>query len=973
MTHHGSDDMAQDISNDSFDPDWNATDIANLQPGHLARSKPVRGWERKPASPFTKQRLRVGKVWRRALPAGRAALSNATAHPEEPTTKRLRAGQGTQSPVKIVKRLCLGANAGVGLQWDKIGSPTKRIVTRSTAADDLIALPDEDEEDVVSDFGEEDIEGTVVEILDEDGKVLQLDANHAQDDEDWSDEDAPDDNPDEQFDDTMMHLGETTAHETQTQAPAAVKEICDNDSETTTPAGQVLEAQSENPQNLHNIVEIASKTEKLLDPPALQMETTALPEGFVSPVRRRRPAGRRLSTQAAGMDRRRTLPRTFAPNMSVDTPAQPVQEHVQILEEHEGLGRDDDNIAATTEQPTEAEEQHGLEDQSAEVLSIAKSSSADDDAWEDLPEENEEGSSTSTAVLEDASSVDKGVVQEPPAAAAQSPSQQLELPLRRSPRRKSSSPFKQRSFQTFVDAAPHLVAFSPIKGRTYHNNSDVQQDEDETMHESFDGSPLMLERSVSAPPEEPQMPPRRSAKPRVSDDTALLQAFLNRAAESKSTRRMSATKRESLSNRRDSDTVRQALASPAKPEILGNLDPNSPSPKKSAVVCEDQKVAQDENILISSPDQGSEGAENTQERTTRRSHRDKRRVERAAPLAHTRISLRGNTDPVVLKRSEAQELATTTRANTRKNKGGSIMPTLRLTKLIVEKPPIEASPGVEAEDAYTKPARPGRRTVQWDETLAYFQEAPSEPEVQLFELGDSNTAPKLQGQPPVIASEPDSDEAVPAPPPAAETPSKPKVRKLRAPRTASSTSRAAAAPALFEEPAAPTPATLKQKQPRRSKLATPAKGQDAASLLPADVSAAPVADTATSASRPKAVPRKKAASRLPAPAPIPASTNESASLIASPPKKKSSAGGLSTKGPAPKLDFQTKLSASSKPADQAPEAPPGLMSPAKRAGRNVQFGSVPPGPVFGVKPGDAEERKAPGLSSPAKKRTRRAV
>jgi hypothetical protein len=501
-------------------------------------------------------------------------------------------------------------------------------------------------------------------------------------------------------------------------------------------------------------------------------------------------------------------------------------------------------------------------------------------------------------------------------------------------------------------------------------------DSDDIMQDLVDEPPIMLERSVSAPPEEPRMSPRRSAKPRVSDDTALLQAFLNRAAENKSSRRLSASKRESLSNRRDSDTVRQALASPAKPEILGALDPNSPSPKKSLAVLEDLKPTKSEEPVISSPSQSSGDIENTQVRTTRRSHRDKRRVERATPLGHTRISLRGNTDPVVLKRSEAQELATMTRANTRKNKVGAVMPTLRLTKLIVERPPIEATPEEEAEDTGAPLTHSGVRRVRWDETLAYYQEAPKEPEVQLFELGDSNTAPKLQVLQPNLAEENDSDEALPGPPPAAETPSKPKVRKLRAPRTASNTGKALSGPAISEEPVVPTPSAPKPKQPRRSKLATPGKPVDVPSLLPADTTSAPSVESTATSTRPKAIPRKKVISRLPAPAPVslPTSSHEGQCLIASPPKKKSTSGVLPTKGPATKLDFQTKLSAPSKPADNAAAGPPGLMSPAKRGGRNVMFGNVPAGPVFGAaKPEASEDRKVLGLSSPAKKRTRRAV
>ena len=928
--------MTQDISSNAFEPDWDATDITNLQPEHLTRTKPVRGWERKPASPFTKQRLRVGKVWRRAVPVGRAAASNAIGQTEGRTIKRLREGQSTKSPLKIVKRLCLGANNGVGLQWDKIESPTKRIVTRSAATSDLVALSDE-EEDLGSDFEQEEVEGTIIEILEEDGTTLRLDTDQVQDDE-WSDEDASDD-------------------------------FAEGQSEEAAADGLPTDTYAVSPQ----------ETPKLPTPLPRQF---ALPAGFVSPVRQKQPSNRQALPRTTETSRRRTLPQTFAPVASTEQMELPVQSSVEISGESETLQDDGYEVSTGLEQPKDTQEERIASEDFDNMAGDSVEFASNEDEWEDVQEEPENTSSQGVRLSEGRAVDPMDTKQRSLSPKARSPSQQLDLPLRRSPRRNSSSPAKQRSFQTFMDPTNHLVAFSPAKSGvfdSYEVNLHADVDNDDIMQDITDESPIMLERSVSAPPEEPRMSPRRSAKPRVSDDTALLQAFLNRAAENKSSRRLSASKRESLSNRRDSDTVRQALASPAKPEILGALDPHSPSPKKSLAVFEELKVIGSEEPAIGSPSKSSGDNENSQVRTTRRSHRDKRRVERAAPIGHTRISLRGNTDPVVLKRSEAQELATTTRANTRKNKIGAIMPTLRLTKPIVEKPPIETTPEEEVEDTGAAVAQSGVRRVRWDETLAYYQEAPKEPEVQLFELGDSNTAPKLQGPPPDLLEENDSDEALPGPPPAAETPSKPKIRKLRAPRTASNTGKALAAPAISEEPAIPTPSALKPKQSRRSKLATPGKALEVPSLLPVDTTTVPSVEATTTSTRPKAIPRKKAVSRLPAPAPVslPTSSHDSSSLIASPPKKKSTSSVLPAKGPATKLDFQTKLGAPSKPAENAATAgPPGLMSPAKRGGRNVVFGNVPAGPVFGAAKPEAfafEDRKALGLSSPAKKRTRRAV
>jgi hypothetical protein len=937
--------MTTNITTDSFEPDWDATDITHLQPGNLTRTKPVRGWERKPASPFTKQRLRVGKVWRRAVPVGRAAASNATGQIEERTIKRLREGQSTQSPLKIVKRLCLGANNGVGLQWDKIGSPTKRIVTRSAATSELVALSDEEDEDLGSDNGEEEVEGTVIEILEEDGTTLRLDADQAQDDGEWSDEDALDVAAEQQLEETAMDGQETGTA---------------SDSHATPKTSALLQRQ------------------------------IALPAGFVSPVRQKQLSSRQALSRPAETGRRRTLRRTFAPISDARSTKLPAQNSVEALEDSDTTQGEEHEIEIDLKQFEEPQEEQTADEDLDETARNIVGSDTNDDEWEDVQEESEHTSIRDAGLSDDhemgslgiqeTASFDHRPEERPCSPTAKSPSQQLDLPLRRSPRRQSSSPAKQRSFQTFVDPTDHLVAFSPVKTDVYGSYEAMLRtnvDNDDIMRDLADESPIMLERSVSAPPEEPRMSPRRSAKPRVSDDTALLQAFLNRAAENKSSRRLSASKQESLSNRRDSDTVRQALASPAKPEILGALDPNSPSPKKSLAAFEDLKVAISEDSATGSPSQSSGDAENKQVRTTRRSHRDKRRVERAAPTAHTRISLRGNTDPVILKRSEAQELATMTRANTRKNKVGAIMPTLRLTKLIVENPPIEALSDEEVEDIGATSLAPGVRRVRWDQTLARYQEAPKEPEVQLFELGDSNTAPKLQAPPPDLVEENDSDEAMPGPPPAAETPSKPKIRKLRAPRTASNTGKALAAPAISEEPMIPTPTAMKSKHSRRSKIATPGKALEVPSLLPVDATTAPSLDATTTASRPKAIPRKKAVSRLPAPAPVslPTLSHEGLGLIASPPKKKSTSGVLPTKSPVTKLDFQTKLSAPSKSVDSAAASAPGLMSPAKRGGRNVVFGNVPAGPMFGANKADtsSDDRKVLGLSSPAKKRTRRAV
>lgn len=213
----------------------------------------------------------------------------------------------------------------------------------------------------------------------------------------------------------------------------------------------------------------------------------------------------------------------------------------------------------------------------------------------------------------------------------------------------------------------------------------------------------------------------------IDDDTAILKSFLSRAAASKAERSAIITRRSSLENRRDSDIVRHALASPR--QALEDKDPNSSTKIYSDVMLEPEETAVTQAELqesaSSSMDQteGDDSAEAKAERGARRSSRAKKSrlpapTSTAQPQTN-KIAIRradGN-DPVVLKKSDAQELALITRNNTRKNKQGAFMVSLRLLKIQAEAI-LSPETDVEAE----KPPAPGRRGIRWDETLAYYQE-----------------------------------------------------------------------------------------------------------------------------------------------------------------------------------------------------------------------------------------------------------
>lgn len=211
----------------------------------------------------------------------------------------------------------------------------------------------------------------------------------------------------------------------------------------------------------------------------------------------------------------------------------------------------------------------------------------------------------------------------------------------------------------------------------------------------------------------------------IDDDTAILKSFLSRAAASKAERTAIITRRESLENRRDSDIVRHALASPRK--ALEDKDPNSPS-KIDSEFAEtpllNPDVGESSSLTVGQP-KAEDTAEAKEGRGSRRSSRTKKsRLPAPATTAQlqtsNKISIRraDGTDPVVIKKTDAQELALITRNNTRKNKQGAFMVSLRLLKLQAE---AILSPPTDISGEKREPI-PGRKGIRWDETLAYYQE-----------------------------------------------------------------------------------------------------------------------------------------------------------------------------------------------------------------------------------------------------------
>ena len=197
---------------------------------------------------------------------------------------------------------------------------------------------------------------------------------------------------------------------------------------------------------------------------------------------------------------------------------------------------------------------------------------------------------------------------------------------------------------------------------------------------------------------------------RFSDDTSMLKEFLNRAQAKKAAKTPGLTAvdlpKPQISPRR---SPRKALgsrtgndSSPQKPRDVPNR-PGTP-PGKPQVDALDSDDGEEISAEVTS---------------CRRSTRTRLPAPiKGIPGAPSFIPVRraDGTDPVVLQKSQAQELAMITRANTRRNKGQSKPPLLALQDILAEIAETASNTTFKRRAASSK-------TVGWAEQLASYQDA----------------------------------------------------------------------------------------------------------------------------------------------------------------------------------------------------------------------------------------------------------
>jgi len=217
----------------------------------------------------------------------------------------------------------------------------------------------------------------------------------------------------------------------------------------------------------------------------------------------------------------------------------------------------------------------------------------------------------------------------------------------------------------------------------------------------------------------------------LDDDKKMLLDFLSRAEASKAKRAASMRRRSSLSYKLDSNAIKAALASPQKPNYDADAEaPDSPvktgaGPVSDVAIETPLSSLEDVPMLdrvvtdaitpstVESEADQPEAVEPDAKRTRRSTRLPKqaKNTPSETPNAITIFRTDGQ-ELRVVKDAEARALATTTRANTRRNKGGAVRVLEMLLKLksIVNE---EIQAEVEAE-------KPGR--IRWKEELAQYRE-----------------------------------------------------------------------------------------------------------------------------------------------------------------------------------------------------------------------------------------------------------
>ncbi|KAI4228194.1 MAG: hypothetical protein LQ349_006591 [Xanthoria aureola] len=207
-------------------------------------------------------------------------------------------------------------------------------------------------------------------------------------------------------------------------------------------------------------------------------------------------------------------------------------------------------------------------------------------------------------------------------------------------------------------------------------------------------------------PQSPHVKTRSGA--RFSDDTNMLKDFLSRAQARKLAKDVMPVP--------VSDAA-TAATSPRRSQrnALATLDSNSPSPHKPRGLANDPGTPPRKPRLAEVPANGNDESPARGSPVRRSTRKRLPAPAKTATGAPSFIPVRraDGTDPVVLQKSVAQELALVTQTNTRRNKGQSRPPAVMLKSLAVE---------MVEEGTKGGHALRNCKSVGWDQKLVYYQD-----------------------------------------------------------------------------------------------------------------------------------------------------------------------------------------------------------------------------------------------------------
>ena len=262
--------------------------------------------------------------------------------------------------------------------------------------------------------------------------------------------------------------------------------------------------------------------------------------------------------------------------------------------------------------------------------------------------------------------------------------------------------------QEAIEVYENPANSGPYEGRSVVATDDAQAKEaTDNANEclarvELDEATQIVEATVGTDPSHMKI----RSQARFSDDTNMLKDFLNRAQARK------AAKTPTLSM----DPPRPQISPRRSPrKALGSYVGNALSPQKLGYIATRPGTppGKPRFDILDSDDADEITTEPASCRRSTRKHLPA--PSKAPPGAPSFIPVRraDGTDPVILQKSQAQELAMVTRANTRRNKGQSKPPLLALQDLAAETAEARGMSKQRAENA---------KSVGWAENLASYQD-----------------------------------------------------------------------------------------------------------------------------------------------------------------------------------------------------------------------------------------------------------